>query len=408
MSRTARVTVVMLFIAWTVDFIDRSVIGFALTPIGDSLGLDHGQRGLVVSVFFLAYAAVQVPSGLLADRFGAVRMGIVGMLAWSVCTGLTALAWSLVALLGIRLAFGLTQGVFPAASVKILAERVEPEMRTTANGWVNTANACGTLLAAVIAGVFLSLLNWRWMFLAIAMLGVVVVVVWARWMPRPLVGVAEVADKGAARSPAWGLLRSPAVLGCAAMAFGNGGLTWGLTTWVPTYLEEHYGVAAGTTAFLAIAPTLATAIGIVVGGRLSDRLRGRPRVIVVPAMILCGAAVLLLPHLPSVAIFVTVLTVLFAASGLCAMPPFAVPLRALPAALVGTLAGLIVFGTQSAGIVFPLLFGVIVDQASYTAAFSMLLAGPLIAILAATLVPQNAATFRSALRLSREEDLTSP
>ncbi len=408
MSRTARVTVVMLFVAWTVDFIDRSVIGFALTPIGESLGLDHGQRGLVVSVFFLAYAAVQVPSGLLADRFGAVRMGIVGMLAWSVCTGLTALAWSLVALLGIRLAFGVTQGVFPAASVKILAERVEPEMRTTANGWVNTANACGTLLAAVVAGVFLSLLNWRWMFLAIAVLGVVVVLVWARWMPRPPAGVVEVTDDGATRRPAWGLLRSPAVLGCAAMAFGNGGLTWGLTAWVPTYLEEHYGVASGTTAFLALAPTLATAIGIVVGGRLSDRLRGRPRVIVAPAMTLCGAAVLLLPHLPSVAIFVPVLTVLFAASGLCAMPPFAVPLRALPAALVGTLAGLIVFGTQSAGIVFPLLFGVLVDQASYTAAFSMLIAGPLIAILAATLVPQNAATFRAASGLSREGDLTSP
>ncbi|MGY2063091.1 MFS transporter, partial [Nocardia gipuzkoensis] len=177
--------VVMLFLAWTVDFIDRSVIGFALTPIGESLGLDHGQRGLVVSVFFLAYAAVQVPSGLLADRFGAVRMGIVGLLAWSVCTGLTALAWSLIALLGIRLAFGLTQGVFPAASVKILAERVEPELRTTANGWVNTANACGTLLAAVLAGVFLSLLNWRWMFVAIAVLGLAVVAVWARWMPRP-------------------------------------------------------------------------------------------------------------------------------------------------------------------------------------------------------------------------------
>ncbi|MFI9503440.1 MFS transporter [Nocardia sp. NPDC052566] len=395
MTRTTRVTILLLFLAWTVDFIDRFVINFALTPIGDTLGLDHAERGMVVSAFFLAYAAVQIPSGLLADRFGAYRMGLIGLLAWSVCTGLTALAWSFGALLLIRCAFGITQGVFPSASVQILAERTEPTLRTTANGWVNTSNACGTLLAALIAGVFLMTLGWRGMFLAISGLGVLVVLCWVRWMPRPeFTGGADAEEK---HRPAWALLRSPAVIGCAAISFGNGGLTWGLTTWVPTYLEEEHGVEVSVAAFLAIAPTLAAAVGIVAGGWLSDRLKGRPRAIVVPVMVISGVLVLLLPHTPSVALFIVVLTVLSAGSGLCAMPSFAVPLRALPAGFVGTVAGVIVFGTQSAGIVFPYLFGVIVDRASYTAAFSMLVVAPVVAIVAASLVPQNAEAFRTAV-----------
>ncbi|GAB2725060.1 MFS transporter [Nocardia thraciensis] len=392
MSRTARLTVVLLFVAWTIDFVDRLVINFALPAIADDLDLDHTGTGMIVSAFFLAYAAMQLPGGLLADRFGALRMCVIGMLAWSVFTGLTALAWSFGALLVARFVFGLVQGVFPAAATKALAERSTPAERTTAAGWTNASNACGVLLAAVIAAALLPTIGWRGMFVAISVLGVLVVLAWSRWMPPPLTEASPVGGGS------WSLFRVPALIGCAAIYFGYGAFNWGLVSWVPTYLHEARGLELDRAALLAVFPTVAAAVGIVSGGWLSDRLRGRPRRIVVPSMATAAAGLFVLPATSSVPVFMIVLTVATGVGALTYMAALALPLRALPSTLIGTAAGMIVFGAQLGGILAPLLFGVIVDRVSYAAAFGALASGPLVAIVAASLMPQSAAAFLASVR----------
>lgn len=396
MPPTVRMTVFLLFAAYAVDLIDRLAIGNALPQIGTDLQLDHAQRGLAVSAFFVAYAVVQIPGGLLADRFGAVRMCVFAMLAWSVCTGLTALAWSFGALLAIRAAFGVMQGMFPAASVKVLSERSLPEQRNTAHGWVNASSSFAILGAGLLAAALLPIIGWRGMFVAISGLGVLVALAWKRWMPYPLTDSAS-ADFGPAPSR-WTLARSPAIIGCATLSFGFNLLAWGVTTWAPSYLNEERGVAIGTAALLMTMPTVLGAGTIILGGRLADRLGGRPRVIVVPAMALVGVLVVLLPMAGSVALFMVVLTLLYTTLGLCLTSSLSVPLRALPTRWLGQVAGLVMFGSQLAGMVAPYTFGFVVDHASYRAGFAMLVIGPVIAIVASILVPQNAEAFRSAIR----------
>lgn len=396
MPPTVRMTVLLLFAAYAVDLIDRLAIGDALPQIGPDLHLDHAQLGLVVSIFFVAYALMQVPGGLLADRFGALRMCVLAMLTWSVCTGLTALAWSFVALLAIRAAFGVMQGGFPAASVKALSERSLPEQRNTVNGWVNASSSFAILGAGLLAAALLPAIGWRGMFLAISGLGVLVALAWKLWMPAPL---ADSAGKDFGPMPSrWMFVRSPAIIGCATLSFGFNLLAWGVTTWVPSYLNEERGIPVGTAALLMTLPTVLGAVTIVLGGRLADRLGGRPRVIVVPAMTLVGIFELLLPVAKSVTLFMVVLTLLYSTLGLCLTSSVSVPLRALPTRWLGQVAGLVMFGNQLAGMVAPYLFGFVVDHASYGAGFAMLALGPVIAIIASILVPQNAEAFRSAIR----------
>lgn len=126
MLRSTKVTVALLFVAYAIDYIDRLAINLALPLLGEEFDLDYSQRGLIISTFFIAYTLAQLPGGLLADRYGAVRMALIGLVAWSVFTGLTALAWSFGTLLVVRFLFGLAQGVFPAAAVKLVAERSIP------------------------------------------------------------------------------------------------------------------------------------------------------------------------------------------------------------------------------------------------------------------------------------------
>ncbi|WP_067701631.1 MFS transporter [Nocardia jejuensis] len=392
MPRTTRITIALLFAAWVVDYIDRTVINFALPSIGADLDLDHAQQGLLVSVFFIAYAAAQVPGGLLADRYGALRVAMVGLLAWSVFTGLTAIAWSFSVLLAMRFLFGLVQGVFPTAALKALAERSLPDQRTTATGWVNTSNAAGLLFAALIAGALLPTLGWRAMFAIISVLGVAIIVAWRRWMPEPL--PQHLIPAEAVRPPAErrAVLFSPALVGFAFIFFGYDVLVWGVTAWTPTYLHEEHGISMTAIALSAVPTTLAAATGVMIGARISDRLGGRPAVIVVPAMAFTAVMLLILPHL-SFPFFVLVGTVMSFVAGLGYMPAFAVPLRALPSAYMGAASAVIIFGGQLAGVISPLVFGIVVDHFSYTAAFAVTAIGPLLAVAASTLVPQTAEAF---------------
>ena len=106
-----------------IDMIDRVMIGLALPMIGDEFSLSNTQLGGVVSIFAIFYMLGQVPGGMLADRFGPRPLLIVALLLWSVFTALTGFAWGLVSLMVMRAMFGLSQGLFPAASFKALAER---------------------------------------------------------------------------------------------------------------------------------------------------------------------------------------------------------------------------------------------------------------------------------------------
>ncbi|GAB4583650.1 MFS transporter [Nocardia sp. IFM 10818] len=397
MPRTTRITVMLLFAAWVVDYIDRTVINFALPAIGADLGLDHTQQGLLVSIFFVAYAAIQVPAGLLADRYGALRVGVVGLVAWSIFTGLTAVAWSFAVLLAMRFLFGLVQGVFPAAAIKALAERSVPEQRTTATGWMNSSNAVGILLASVIAGIMLPTIGWRWMFAIISVLGVAVILAWRKWMPEPLTQDVQPVTMGLSSAERRKVLFSPAILGFAVIFFGYDVLVWGVTAWTPTFLHEDRGISFAAIAFAAVPSTLGAAAGVVIGARMSDRLGGRPRVIVVPSMAFTALMLFILPRIEYFPLFVVAGTAMTLVAGMAMMPAFSVPLRALPSAYIGAATGVIIFGGQLAGALSPFTFGVVTDHFSYTTAFATMAVGPALAIVAALLVPQTAEAFRASV-----------
>ncbi|MFF9521036.1 MFS transporter [Streptomyces achromogenes] len=398
MLRTTRTTAVLLFTAWAVDYIDRQVINLALPSIGDTFGLSHAERGVIVSSFFVTYALTQIPAGLVAVRFGGARVVCVALVLWSVFTGLTAVAWSFAALVVFRCLFGVAQGLFPAAAIDTLSRRSLPQQRLTANGWIQSSNAVGGLLAAVLGGLLLAHWDWRVMFAAVSVLGLLVVVAIRRGLPGPLpaeqTGPPLRRPKGAVTA----LLGSPAVWGFAVMFLAYDVVVWGLNSWSASFLMEERGLAVSDAGLVSLGPTLLAAVAVVVGGRLSDRFEGRPRRIVVPAMCVAAGLLVLLPLTTTLAQFVVVGTLVSGAVGLCYMPCFSVPLRSLPPGLTGAASGIILFGGQLSGIVVPTLFGHIVDAFSYRTAFWSLLVGPVLAVAAVLRVPQTSPRFLARLR----------
>ncbi|GAB2668819.1 MFS transporter [Gordonia jinhuaensis] len=392
MNPTTKTTVWLLFIAWSVDYIDRLVINSALPQIGHDLGIDHGQRGLIVSAFFVAYALAQLPGGLIADKYGALRVAVLALIAWSL---FTALAFSLVSMLIIRILFGFAEGVFPAAGFKLLSERTTAADRMGATGAVQASNAVGALLAALIAGVALPLIGWRGMFAAIAIIGALTAVL-LRWkMPEALTSTQRGSDTALSGITMRTLLRNRAMWMFAIAFFGYDLLVWGSQTWAPSYLNEDRHVGLGTASLLMAFPTILSAVMIAVSGRWSDRLAGRPRPLVIPSMLVAAVLIAVMPLCPNVPTLVICMTVASAVAAIAYMPTFALAMRGLPPEVAGTASSMILLGGMIAGVVAPTLVGVIIDEFSWTAGFVFLAIGPIIAVIATLCAPADANAFRA-------------
>ncbi|MGW6155545.1 MFS transporter [Streptomyces sp. NPDC055144] len=392
--RTVRITIVLLFTAWLVDYADRLVINLILPSLGAEFDLSRGQQGLIVSVFFLAYTLCQIPGGMLTDRYGAQRITLWALLAWSVFTALTGFAWSFAVLLVMRFAFGAAEGIFPPASMKVLVERTTPEERMGANGLIMSSNALAGVLVPIVVAPLVAAFGWRSAFFSTAALGVFVLVAIRMWLPAPLPRTQP--DTSTTGRRAGGVLRMGVIWRFSAMMFGYSMIVWGLNTWVPSYVGEEYGVPLASVGALVAIPALAAAGAIVVGGRLSDRFGGHHRKVIVPSMTVTAAALLLMALSTSLTGFVVFGTLASVAASLCYMPIFAVPLGGLAAEDVGVGSAVIILGGQVAGMAVPPVIGALADAFSFRVAFAFLILGAAIAMVMALLTPQDSASFRTA------------
>ncbi|MGY0489474.1 MFS transporter [Streptomyces sp. WG-D5] len=392
LSGPTRTTVILLFAAWFIDYADRLVINFVLPSIGDDFQLSHSQQGLVVSVFFLAYAVCQIPGGVLADRIGGRRMALWALAVWTLFTALTGLAWSFAALLVMRALFGLAQGVFPPAATKILVERSRPEERMRANGLILSSNSLAAVITPLVMAPVVAAFGWRSAYISIAALGVFVHTAMRRRLPAPFADARSLPPDTAGGDTKT-LLRWGVLWRFAAMMFGYSVIIWGLSTWVPTYLKDERGVDLGAAGALMAIPALAAALATVVGGRMVDGTGGRHRRIVVPAMAVAAVTLPVMAYASSVALFIVLGTVAVFSAALCYMPIMAVPIRSLSAQHIGVASGIMVFGGQLAGVAAPAVMGVLADAFSFHAAFAFLALGALIAAAGACLTPQDTDAF---------------
>lgn len=391
LDRDARLTVALLFIVWLVDYFDRLIMNFALPYIGTDFHLDHTQEGMLVSAFFLTYAFSQLPGGVLADRIGARKTIAIAMVGWSVFTGLTGLAWSFSALVVVRFVFGICEGVFPGAAYKAISERTEPADRMTAMGIMSSSNQFGAAVAPLVGAPLIVFIGWRWSFGAAAVAGVACCFAVLYLLPPPNVRqrTTVVESQSVRKESAWAIVRSPSMYIYVAMFFGADIVAWGVLTWTPSYLLAVRGISVAHSAILIAIPMVVAGAGTILGGKLSDRLNGRPRRVAAPALAIAAVAVLLMATAASVTAFVVWQCVTLFGFGLSFMSIQSVPMKALNSKFTASAAGMINFGGQMAGVLAPVIMGALIDRFSYVAAFLFLALGAALGTVAAVVAPQT-------------------
>src|SRR5438552_10243339 len=104
----------LIFLLAVITYLDRQCISSAMLKMSAKFNFSPLQKGYIFSAFTFAYAAFEIPSGWLGDRFGA-RLALTRIVVWwSAFTMLTGAALGLWSLLLIRFLFGVGEaGAFP-------------------------------------------------------------------------------------------------------------------------------------------------------------------------------------------------------------------------------------------------------------------------------------------------------
>ena len=272
-----------------VSYVYRSVNALIGPEIAREFGLTAGGLGLLTGIYFFAFAAFQLPLGVLLDRYGPRRVNATLLLVAAAGGLWFALAPSAGQLTAARAMIGLGVSGCLMSSLTAFALWYPAERMATMNGVAFASGMLGALAATVPLELLLRVLHWREVFHGIVGLTIAVsltlfIVVPERAAARKTETVREQLRGYAtiARDP--GFWRAALCIGARQMAAVSLG-----TLWVATWLRDIAGYSQSGIARALLAFSLAMIAGYVVLGRVADAMSRRGRS-TVPLLAGCIAA----------------------------------------------------------------------------------------------------------------------
>lgn len=284
--RIQTVTLVLLFIAGLVNFLDRSSLSVAGEAIRGELGLSATEFGVLLSAFSLSYGLSQLPSGILLDRFGPRIVLGAGLIFWSAMQAATGVVNSFSHFIMLRIGLGIGEAPFMPAGVKSITDWYVQKERGTALGIFNSSTVIGQAIAPPALVVMQLAWGWRTMFVVIGLAGILVGICWYIWYrnraqfalddtereylsvpvtPRPKLRFNEWLALFKSRTT-WGM-----ILGFSGVNYTG----WLYIAWLPGYLQAEQGFSLAKTGWVAAIPFFAAAVGMWINGIVVDAFAKR-------------------------------------------------------------------------------------------------------------------------------------
>lgn len=335
-----------------------------MPPFVEAFGIDKPTAGLSISIVFLAWALLQIPSGFLMDRYdnrALVWVGVIVFLGVAVA-GLFVPTYP--AFLVTRFVGGAMAVFLWTANANIVGQSFPPARRAVGTSLFVTSAPAGVTLAQAVGPPLEAVVGWRGVVAAYAAVTVcgLPLFVWALDAPVRNESALSLAKFAAA-------LGDRQVLSIAVSSFCAYSLFVFFNSWMPTYATEVVGVNSGTAGALA---ALLPAMGLLArpgGGWLSDRIGGRRRPVIVAAFLLVVPALVTAAVATSVVGFAAALLLAGVGSQLGTGVFYVYVEEVSPPESGGTSLAVLMTLSITGALVAPVAAGWLVDVASWTVAF---------------------------------------
>ncbi|HFD6909475.1 TPA: MFS transporter [Escherichia coli] len=378
----ARTKILALFCAMSfLMYVDRVNLSATAGLIKDELGLSNTELGVIFSAFAYTYAVFQIIGGWFVDRLGSRLMIIFCGIIWVIATMATGFVGGFISLFLARLLLGVGEGAALPSQARAITYWFKPQQRGFVQGVTHSFSRLGNAITPPIIVALVAFWSWRGAFISLAIVTFIWLISWIisyKDDPRDHSGMTEEELEGVpifekkdlkvkAEPTPWRALikRMGPTMG---VYFCYGWTSWLFFTWLPTFFMHGRGMDLKSSALFTAGVFLSGVVGNTVGGVISDKvlkmtgnLVAARRNVILFSFI--SVLFLLVPviNTDSLLIMTICLSVAFFCLELTIGPIWAVPMDITPK-YVGIASGLMNAGSAVAGIISPIVFGIIIDK----------------------------------------------
>lgn len=266
-----------LVAAYTLNFIDRSIIGIIGEPIKVDLLLTDTQLGLLGGLAFaLLYTTLGLPIARIAERTNRVKLISIAIFVWSCFTALCGVAQNFVQLLLFRAGVGIGEAGLSPAAHSLISDYFEPRRRASALAIYALGIPAGAMIGAIAGGWVAQNFGWRWALMIVGLPGLLFAVAFWALVKEPRSAPAavpvslrhEAGEMWAVASTLMG--RWPAanmVLGVTIISFAD----YGIGTFAAPYFIRQFDLDLATVGLvIGLVGGVSTGMGTLLGGIVSD------------------------------------------------------------------------------------------------------------------------------------------
>jgi MFS family permease len=271
------------FGGWALDAMDVQMYAIVIPTLIAIWGMSKSQAGILGTVVLVVSSIGGWIAGILADRYGRVRILQLTILWFSVFTCLSGLTHSFSQLLVVRALQGLGFGGEWAAGAVLMAETVQARYRGKAvaavqSGW-SVGYGTAALLFTLVFNLFPAQQAWRYLFF-VGVLPALLVFFIRRFVAEPDVYVAtrQKIASGAQAPRFWEIFLSPirgTTMLCTLLTLGILGGNYNILTWLPTYLRTARHLSVTHTGVFLLVNIAGSFLGYIIGGYITDAIGRR-------------------------------------------------------------------------------------------------------------------------------------
>ena len=278
----------ILIVVYTLNFLDRQILGILAGPIKKELALTDGQLGLMGGLAFaVLYSTMGVPVAWLADRKSRTWIMTIALGLWSLFTAICGTAHGFWQLFLSRVGVGIGEAGGAAPAYSLISDYFPKSQRARALAAYSLGIPIGSGLGVLFGGLIAAKLGWRAAFLIVGAAGLLLAPIFRLTVKDPKRGGADGPQASGLRPQE----KSPSFRDVVAVllpkksfwlvSFGAAASSvcgYGVAFWLPSFFQRSLHLSLVQTAwFYGAINVVGGVIGIVGGGYAADRLGAKSR-----------------------------------------------------------------------------------------------------------------------------------
>lgn len=366
-------SLILIFLGYTCVYLDKNIISLSVIPIAQDLGINAGQKGLILSAFFLGYTLFQIPFGFLCNRLGSRKIMTFAILLIGVLMICLGFGFSLIYLLMIRFAAGsFAHAGYPSAVSAFVTKEVEPAKRGSVQSSMIASSGFAGIVGPLLVAPLLTLVGWETTYFVYGVIVLVIGFLMIRGIPKtagePIVSANQ------SNISFFEVIKDRNVWIMVLEAFFINAAVYGMTGWIASYLVDEFNLTMNRMAMMSALIGFVMMISAMFAGSMIGRhFKDREKQVILVASALGGLVAFLLSKSHSLVLSMLFLALAVAAASIGFATLMSLPVKLFAEREVSTKYSIINAVGVSGGFFAPMIIGWLVNTSgSYGGAFSFI------------------------------------